>query len=139
MRSILCNLIEISVKIKMAKSNDGNYLSCVTNSEFNFKFEFLYKGKLFGWFILYTICILCIRRAFSYWYRVGVYLQEETPIYLYSYSISQNWFLNLIFEFDFCLFWTWFLQATQAVKIMFEIGRQTIKFKNQFLKIKTGH
>ena len=50
-------------------------------------------------------------------------------------SISQNWFLNLIFE----LFWTGFLQATQAVKIKFEIEKNQIQkliswnrdFKNQ--------
>ena len=35
---------------------------------------------------------------------------------------------------NFCLFRTWFLQATQAVKIKFEKGRQKIKFKNQLQK-----
>ena len=37
--------------------------------------------------------------------------------WFFKISISWNWFLNLIL----CLFWTWFLQATQAVKINFEI------------------
>ena len=44
--------------------------------------------------------------------------------WFFKISISQNWFLNLIFELIFWLFRTWFLQATQAVKI---------KLKNQVL------
>ena len=34
-----------------------------------------------------------------------------------------TWFLNLIF----CLFWTWFMQATQAVKIKFEIDKNRVQ------------
>ena len=44
------------------------------------------------------------------------------------------WFLNSIF----CLFQTWFLQATQTVKIKFEIYKISswkIKLKNQFCEI----
>ena len=33
---IVCILIEISVKIRMAKKSEGSYLSCVTNGEFYF-------------------------------------------------------------------------------------------------------
>ena len=59
---------------------------------------------------------------------------ERPPIYLhliFEISSSRNWFLNLIF----CLFQTGVLQATQAVKIKFEIDKKSsskIKFKNQF-------
>ena len=45
-----------------------------------------------------------------------------------------TWFFNLIF----CLFLTEFLQATQAVKIKFEIDKRSnskIKFKNKFLEL----
>ena len=47
----------------------------------------------------------------------------------------RTWFLNMIFF----LFWTSFLQATQAVKIKFEIDKKSsskIKFKNQFRELK---
>ena len=37
----------------------------------------------------------------------------------------RNWFLNLIFYLDFCLFRAWFLQATQAVKIKFETDKKS--------------
>ena len=37
MHTIIGILIEISVKIRMAKRNDGSYFSCVTNSEFYFR------------------------------------------------------------------------------------------------------
>ena len=47
------------------------------------------------------------------------------------------WFLKcLVYELDFCLFRTVFLQATQVVKIKFEIVKRSsskIKFKNHFL------
>ena len=36
--TILCILIEISVKIRMAKKNGGSYLSCVMNSECYFSY-----------------------------------------------------------------------------------------------------
>ena len=42
MHTILCILIEISVKIKMAKKNEGSYLSCVTNGEFYFSSQWLF-------------------------------------------------------------------------------------------------
>ena len=54
---------------------------------------------------------------------------------IFEISSLQTWFLNLIF----CLFWTGFLKATQAVKIKFEIDKKSsskIKFKNQVQKIK---
>ena len=68
-------------------------------------------------------------------------LKNPNPLsictWFFKISISRNGFLNLIFELDFwtrflnlifCLFRTWFLQATQAVKIKFEIDKR-IKLK----------
>ena len=40
MHTNLCILIQISIKIRMAK-NEGSYLPCVTNGEFCFTQEYL--------------------------------------------------------------------------------------------------
>ena len=53
--------------------------------------------------------------------------------FIFEISSLRNLFLNLIF----CLFRTGFLQATQAVKIKFEIDKKSsskIKFENQVRK-----
>ena len=48
--------------------------------------------------------------------------------WFFKTSIPRNWFLNLFF----CRFQTWFLQATQAVKIKFELDKKSSLFRNQF-------